>query len=77
MSTYICAEANGGDTSAGSSDLYFVDEDEDGGEMREVTCGVRERKKSTGYDQKETGDSPKSLKMFIISVFGQEGSPKR
>jgi hypothetical protein len=33
--------ANGGDTSARSSDLYFVEEDEDGGEMREVTYGKR------------------------------------
>lgn len=77
MSTRRCAKANEGGTSAGSSNLYLVDEDEDGGEMREVTCEERERKKSAGYDQKETGDSPKSLKMFIISVFGQEESPKR
>ena len=32
-----------GDTSARSSNLYFVEEDEDGGEMREVTYGERER----------------------------------
>jgi len=34
--------ANGGDTSAGSRSLYFVEEDEDGGEMREVTYGEKE-----------------------------------
>jgi hypothetical protein len=31
----------GRDTSARSRDLYFVKEDEDGGEMREVTYGER------------------------------------
>jgi hypothetical protein len=41
VSTRRCAEymANGGETSARSRSLYFVKEDEDGGEMREVTCG--------------------------------------
>jgi hypothetical protein len=33
----------GADTSAGSRSLYFVEEDEDGGEMREVTYGEGER----------------------------------
>jgi len=32
-----------GGTSARSRNLYFVEEDEDGGEMREVTYGERER----------------------------------
>ena len=34
----------GGDTSARSRSLNFVEEDEDGGEMREVTYGERERR---------------------------------
>jgi hypothetical protein len=34
-----------GDTSTRSSNLYFVEEDEDGGEMREVTYGEGEGEK--------------------------------
>jgi hypothetical protein len=33
---------NGEDTSARSSGLYFVEEDEDGGKMRDVTYGEKE-----------------------------------
>jgi hypothetical protein len=39
----IDGEWDGGDTSARSSNLYFVEEDEDRGEMREVTYEERER----------------------------------
>jgi len=35
--------ADWADTSARSRNLYFVEEDADGGEMREVTYGERER----------------------------------
>jgi hypothetical protein len=58
-----------GHTSARSRSLYFVEEDEDGGEMREVTYEERERKITILVFRKKTGHSPKSLKMFIISLF--------
>jgi hypothetical protein len=41
----------------------------------------RKRERISAHDhdswfRKETGHSPKSLKMFIISLFGQEETPK-
>jgi hypothetical protein len=39
----IDSEWDGGNTSARSRSLNFVEEDEDGGEMREVTYEERER----------------------------------
>ena len=60
----------GGETSARSRSLYFVKEDEDGGEMREVTYGERGSARAIPIRvMMGRSNSPKNLKMFISSGF--------
>jgi hypothetical protein len=59
---------NGQETSAGSRRLNFVKEDEDGGEMGEVTYGESGSAHTiTIWVELEMEHSPKSLKTFISS----------
>jgi len=83
LSTRRCAEykANGRETSARSRSLYFVKEDEDRGEMREITYGESGSARTiTIQVELEMEHSPESLKMFISSGwrgFEQKETPMR